>query len=58
MAQGSPSPEQENAESGGRWLGLTGLCIGVFMFTLDASIVNVALPTLVEALHTTFAVVQ
>ncbi len=31
---------------------------GVFMFTLDASIVNVALPTLVAAFGTTFSTVQ
>jgi EmrB/QacA subfamily drug resistance transporter len=37
---------------------LIGLCLGVFMFTLDASIVNVALPTLVAAFGTTFATVQ
>ncbi len=41
-----------------RWLGLMGLCLGVFMFTLDASIVNVALPTLVAAFGTTFSTVQ
>jgi EmrB/QacA subfamily drug resistance transporter len=41
-----------------RWLGLAGLAIGVFMFTLDASIVNVALPTLVRTLDTSFATVQ
>ena len=52
------APAGEAAGSGTRWLGLTGLCIGVFMFTLDASIVNVALPTLVKTLHTTFAMVQ
>ena len=52
------APAGEADESGTRWLGLTGLCIGVFMFTLDASIVNVALPTLVKTLHTTFAMVQ
>jgi EmrB/QacA subfamily drug resistance transporter len=45
-----PSPE--------RWLGLIGLCLGVFMFTLDSSIVNVALPTLVTAFGTTFATIQ
>ncbi|HTS54713.1 MAG TPA: DHA2 family efflux MFS transporter permease subunit [Burkholderiales bacterium] len=45
-----PSPE--------RWLGLIGLCLGVFMFTLDASIVNVALPTLVAAFGTTFSTIQ
>jgi EmrB/QacA subfamily drug resistance transporter len=51
------SSERTNAANT-RWLGLAGLCTGVFMFTLDASIVNVALPTLVHALHTTFAMVQ
>jgi EmrB/QacA subfamily drug resistance transporter len=35
-----------------------GLCLGVFMFTLDASIVNVALPTLVAAFGATFSTVQ
>jgi len=49
---GEPSPLPE------RWLGLIGLCLGVFMFTLDASIVNVALPTLVAAFHTTFSTIQ
>lgn len=41
-----------------RWLGLTGIALGVFMITLDGSIVNVALPTLVNAFSTTFATVQ
>ncbi|MEO8630376.1 MAG: DHA2 family efflux MFS transporter permease subunit [Betaproteobacteria bacterium] len=50
-APASPGPPS-------RSLGLIGLCIGVFMFTLDASIVNVAMPTLVKAFDTTFAVVQ
>ena len=37
---------------------MIGLCLGVFMFTLDSSIVNVALPTLVTAFGTTFATIQ
>ena len=41
-----------------RWLGLTGICLGVFMFTLDASIVNVAMPTFVKAFGTSFSAVQ
>jgi EmrB/QacA subfamily drug resistance transporter len=41
-----------------RWLGLVGVCMGVFMFTLDSSIVNVATPTLVRAFGTTFSTVQ
>src|SRR5262249_1213630 len=52
------SPSEEPHASPARWLGLIGLCVGVFMFTLDASIVNVALPTLVKALHASFASVQ
>ena len=48
----APQPAPE------RWLGLIGLCLGVFMFTLDSSIVNVALPTLVSAFGVTFATIQ
>jgi EmrB/QacA subfamily drug resistance transporter len=41
-----------------RWIALAGIGTGIFMFTLDGSIVNVALPTLVTELSTTFATVQ
>ena len=41
-----------------RWMGLAGIAVGIFMFTLDGSIVNVALPTLVDKLDTTFSTVQ
>lgn len=58
----TPSPTaadlREPAPLPERWLGLIGLCLGVFMFTLDASIVNVALPTLVGVFRTTFSTVQ
>ena len=37
---------------------MLGVALGVFMGTLDASIVNIALPTLVRALSTSFATVQ
>lgn len=37
---------------------MLGLGLGVFMATLDASIVNISLPTLVEALHAEFVQVQ
>lgn len=53
-----PPQETEPAALPGRWLGLAGVCTGVFMFTLDASIVNVAMPTLVQAFGTTFSTVQ
>ncbi|EFL49723.1 drug resistance transporter, EmrB/QacA subfamily [Solidesulfovibrio fructosivorans JJ]] len=39
-------------------LAMLGVNLMVFMATLDMSIVNVALPTLVKALHTDFAVIQ
>ena len=41
-----------------RWLGLAGIGTGIFMFTLDGSIVNVALPTLASALGASLAAVQ
>ncbi|MGH8048799.1 MAG: MFS transporter [Chthoniobacterales bacterium] len=41
-----------------RWLALAGVCLGVFMYALDASIVNIAVPTLIRELHTTITAVQ
>jgi MFS family permease len=32
--------------------------MGVLMFTIDTSAVNIVLPTLVQTLHTTFATIQ
>lgn len=37
---------------------MTGIGSGVLMATLDASIINVSLPTMVKALQTTFATIQ
>ncbi|NPV76036.1 MAG: MFS transporter [Anaerolineae bacterium] len=53
----------ETLKLGGRsidkkWFALTSLAIGVFMSTLDTSIVNISLPALVHDLHTDFATVQ
>ena len=41
-----------------KWLAMLGIGMGVFMSTLDSSIVSVSLPTLVEQLDTTFAQIQ
>ncbi|MCX7893256.1 MAG: MFS transporter [Burkholderiales bacterium] len=41
-----------------RWQGLAGIGLAVFMFTLDSSSANVALPTLVRVFDTTLAAVQ
>lgn len=40
------------------WLAVVGICLGVFMFTLDSSIVNIAVPTLVREFNATLAEVQ
>ncbi len=39
-------------------MALTGIGLGVLMATLDSSIVNISLPTLVEELNTTLATIQ
>lgn len=41
-----------------KWLVLISVAMGVFLATIDGSIVNVTLPTLVEELHTNFATIQ
>ena len=41
-----------------KWLIMAALGMGIFLSTIDGSIVNVALPTLVKSFHTRFAVVQ
>ncbi len=50
----SPIPEAVNR----KWLAMAGIGMGVFMGTLDGSIVNISLPTLVEQFHTNFATIQ
>jgi EmrB/QacA subfamily drug resistance transporter len=41
-----------------KWWVMLGMGLGIFMSTLDTSIVNVSLPTLVRELDTTFATIQ
>lgn len=41
-----------------KWWAMLGVGLGVLMFTLDTSIVNIALPTLVAIFHTSFATIQ
>ncbi|MDY6939494.1 MAG: MFS transporter [Cyanobacteriota bacterium] len=42
----------------GKWWAMLGLSIGVFLFALDVYVVNLALPIMVESLHTDFATIQ
>ena len=41
-----------------KWLAMITVSIGTFMATLDASIVNVSLPTIMKSLHTDLPTVQ
>lgn len=41
-----------------KWFAMAAVAMGVFLATIDGSIVNIALPTLVRSLQTEFAVVQ
>jgi EmrB/QacA subfamily drug resistance transporter len=42
----------------GKWWATLGIGIGVFIFALDVYIVNLALPIMVESLHTSFYTIQ
>jgi EmrB/QacA subfamily drug resistance transporter len=50
--------EAENRGYPHKWSAMAGIGTGVLMATLDVSIVNISLPTMVEALHTNFATIQ
>lgn len=41
-----------------KWLAMLGIGMGVFMATLDTSIVNISLPTLIQELNTNFATIS
>ena len=41
-----------------KWLVLSSVSMGIFLATIDGSIVNISLPTLVHAFETDFALVQ
>ena len=48
----------DNLSPRDRWLALSGVGLGVLMATIDSSIVNISLPTLVTVFQTSFAAVQ
>jgi len=58
-AQKNPSPIL-NPEDGyqRKWYAMTAVGTGVFLATVDGSIVNVSLPTMVTSLNTNFTVIQ
>jgi len=51
-------PNTETLDYSRKWHAMAAVGTGVFLATVDGSIINVSLPTLVRELHTEFAVVQ
>jgi len=51
-------PEERSSRIEYKWLAMTVVAVGTFMATLDASIVNVSLPTITSSLHTTLPVAE
>lgn len=51
-------PESLSARKGYHWLVVSTVCIGAFMAALDASIINLALPSLVTQLNVSMATVE
>ncbi|NJN84873.1 MAG: MFS transporter [Caldilineaceae bacterium] len=50
--------QQDPIDYSRKWYVMTAVAMSIFLATIDGSIVNVALPTLVRELDTTFATVQ
>jgi EmrB/QacA subfamily drug resistance transporter len=50
--------DQDDHQNTNKWWTITGIGLGVFIFALDVYIVNLALPSMIESLHTSFAVIQ
>ncbi len=53
-----PNTPQRPPASSTKWWAMLGIGLGVLMSTLDSSIVNISLPTLVRQLDTDFATIQ
>ncbi len=51
----APLTSEGDAPSRTRWLGLALLSVGVAMIIVDATIVNVAIPTIIDQLHVNLA---
>ena len=51
-------PRHENTQRGNKWWTLVAVCLGTFMLLLDITIVNVALPDIQQALHSSFSGLQ
>ncbi len=57
---GKRQPDQGGSQegAGNKWWTLVAVCLGTFMLLLDITVVNVALPAIQQALHSTFSDLQ
>jgi EmrB/QacA subfamily drug resistance transporter len=55
---GGHQAQHENTQRGNKWWTLVAVCLGTFMLLLDITIVNVALPDIQRALHSSFSDLQ
>ncbi len=55
---GHPETPPEGVDYSRKWFVLIAIAMAIFLGTVDGSIVNVALPTLVDEFETTFSVAQ
>ena len=53
-----PGPGGDPGRRGNKWWTLVAVCLGTFMLLLDITIVNVALPDIQRALHSSFSDLQ
>jgi len=58
QAKQSNELKQEQKNLSKKWWTILGIGIGIFILALDVYIVNLALPVMVESLHTSFATIQ
>src|SRR5258705_7361456 len=49
---------EDRGQRGNKWWTLVAVCLGTLMLLLDITIVNVALPDIQRALHSSFADLQ
>jgi EmrB/QacA subfamily drug resistance transporter len=58
IQQEKANPPRQEPKVRVKWWAMLGISMGVFLFALDVYIVNLALPIMVESLHTNFATIQ
>jgi EmrB/QacA subfamily drug resistance transporter len=57
-SHGDRASQNGQTQPGNKWWALVAVCLGTFMLLLDITIVNVALPDIQSALHSSFSDLQ